>query len=141
MAACTKTWTLPITAVPIRFNLEVVIRSDFADVFDVKAKRNVRRGHISSSWMDGQTLTTTYRNRDFVRAVAIDVQPADLNPVYANGRLSFEVRLAPAQTWHACLLYTFIAGDQVFPAPDGPCRRPGHCRAVARRSCQNPYQQ
>jgi glycogen debranching enzyme len=102
----------------IRFNLEVLIRSDFADVFDVKAKRNVRRGHISSSWMDGQTLTTTYRNEDFVRAVAIDVQPADLNPVYANGRLSFEVRLAPAQTWHACLLYTFIAGDQVFPAPD-----------------------
>ena len=102
----------------IRFNLEVLIRSDFADVFDVKAKRNVRRGHISSSWMDGQTLTTTYRNQDFVRAVAIDVQPANLNPVYANGRLSFEVRLAAGQTWHACLLYTFIAGDQVFPAPE-----------------------
>jgi glycogen debranching enzyme len=103
----------------IRFNLEVLIRSDFADVFDVKAKRNIRRGHISSSWLDGQILTTTYRNQDFVRAVAIDVQPANLNPVYANGRLSFEVKLAPAQTWHACLLYTFIAGDQVFPAPDG----------------------
>jgi glycogen debranching enzyme len=101
----------------IRFNLEVLIRSDFADVFDVKAKRNIRRGHISSSWIDGQTLTTTYRNKDFVRAVAIDVQPAEAGAVYANGRLSFEVRLAPAETWHACLLYTFIAEDQVFSAP------------------------
>jgi glycogen debranching enzyme len=103
----------------VRFNLEVMIRSDFADVFDVKAKRNIRRGHISSSWTDGQTLTTMYRNQDFVRAVAIDVQPANLGPVYANGRLSFEVKLAPAQTWHACLLYTFIAEDRVFAAPVG----------------------
>jgi glycogen debranching enzyme len=101
----------------VRFNLEVMIRSDFADVFDVKAKRNVRRGHISSSWQDGQTVTTTYRNQDFVRAVSIDVQPGNLRPVYANGRLSFEVKLAPAQTWHACLLYTFIAEDRVFSAP------------------------
>jgi glycogen debranching enzyme len=102
----------------IRFNLEVLIRSDFADVFDVKAKRNIRRGHISSNWSEGQTLTTTYRNQDFLRAVAIGVRPAELNAVYANGRLSFEVKLAPGQSWHACLLYTFTAGDRVFPAPE-----------------------
>src|SRR5580658_1480212 len=29
--------------VAVRFNLEVMIRCDFADVFDVKAKRNIRR--------------------------------------------------------------------------------------------------
>jgi glycogen debranching enzyme len=101
----------------IRFNLEVLVRSDFADVFDVKAKRNIRRGHISSSWSDGQILTTTYRNEDFLRAVTIAVQPAELNAVYANGRLSFEVKLRPGQSWHACLLYTFTAGDKIFPAP------------------------
>jgi hypothetical protein len=81
----------------IRFNLEVLVRSDFADVFDVKAKRNIRRGHISSSWSDGQTLTTAYRNEDFVRAVTITVQPPELNVVYANGRLSFEVKLNPGE--------------------------------------------
>ena len=53
----------------IRFNLEVLVRSDFADVFDVKAKRNIRRGHISSSWSDGQTLTTAYRNEDGCGAI------------------------------------------------------------------------
>jgi glycogen debranching enzyme len=103
----------------IRFNLEVRVRSDFADVFDIKAGRNIRRGHISSSWSEGQTLTTTYRNEDFLRAVTIGVQPAELNVVYANGRLSFEVQLMPGQIWHACLLYTFTAGDRLFPAPDG----------------------
>ena len=55
----------------VRFNLEVMVRCDFSDVFDVKSKRDVRRGHISSSWEDGQTLPTTYRNKDFVRAVKI----------------------------------------------------------------------
>ncbi len=101
----------------IRFNLEVLIRSDFADVFDVKAARNIRRGHISSTWSDGQTLTTTYRNQDFLRVVSIGVQPLELNAVYANGRISFEVKLMPGQAWHACLLYTFTAGEQMFPAP------------------------
>ncbi len=118
MAACTKTPSITNHGSGvIRFNLEVMVRSDFADVFDVKAKRNIRRGHISSSWSDGQSLTTTYRNQDFVRAVSIDVQPANIGVVYANGRLSFEVKLAPAQTWRACLLYTFIAEDRVFSAP------------------------
>ena len=101
----------------VRFNLEILIRCDFADVFDVKAKRNIRRGHISSTWTDDQTLTTAYQNRDFVRAVSIAVEPSDLQAVYANGRLSFEVRLAAGESWHACLLYTFTAGDQVYAPP------------------------
>ena len=30
----------------VRFNLEIVLRSDFADIFEVKAHKFVRRGHI-----------------------------------------------------------------------------------------------
>jgi glycogen debranching enzyme len=101
----------------IRFNMEIMIRCDFADIFDVKAGKNIRRGHISSTWSDGQTLTTSYRNEDFVRAVMIAVEPLDLQAVYANGRLSFEVKLAPGERWHACLLYTFTAGDRVYSPP------------------------
>ena len=125
----------------IRFNLEVLVRSDFADVFDVKAKRNIRRGHISSSWSDGQTLSTVYRNEDFIRAVAITVQPPELNVVYANGRLSFEVRLNPGETWHACLLYTFTAGDRVFLAPDTLFQWSGDRRGYACRGREHPHQQ
>ena len=38
--------------------------------------------------------------------------------VYANGRLSFQIALGPAQSWHACLLYTLEDGEEQFEAPD-----------------------
>jgi hypothetical protein len=37
---------------PVRFNLEIAIRADFADIFEVKVGRAVRRGQISSSWSE-----------------------------------------------------------------------------------------
>ncbi|HQT77964.1 MAG TPA: glycogen debranching N-terminal domain-containing protein [Rhodopila sp.] len=103
---------------PIRFNLEIAVRSDFADVFDVKSKRDIRRGHINSEWSEArQTLRTTYRNVDFHRAVAISVGRTDSRAVFANGRLSFEVKLPPGGTWHCCLLYEFADGDKRYHAP------------------------
>ena len=103
---------------PIRFNLEIALRSDFADVFDVKSKRDIRRGHITSDWSEvRQTLKTTYRNADFSRSVAVSVGRCDSQAVFANGRLSFEVRLPPGGTWHGCLLYQFSNGDTHYRAP------------------------
>ena len=56
---------------PVRFNLEIAIRSDFADVFEVKPNRIVRRGRIATDWSDEhQKLRTTYSNQDFIRARA-----------------------------------------------------------------------
>jgi glycogen debranching enzyme len=105
---------------PVRFNLEIAIRSDFADVFDVKARRDIRRGHINSDWSEPrQSLRTTYRNVDFSRSVAVSVGRSDSRAVFANGRLSFEVRLPPGGTWHACLLYEFVDGDQRYHAQHG----------------------
>jgi len=105
---------------PVRFNLEIVLRSDFADVFDVKSKRDIRRGHIDTNWSEArQTLRTTYRNADFQRAASVSVGRADSRAVYANGRLSFEVRLPPHGTWHACLLYELADGEKRFHAPHG----------------------
>jgi N-terminal domain of (some) glycogen debranching enzymes len=37
---------------PVRFNLEIALRSDFADLFEVKSGRFVRRGRITSEWQD-----------------------------------------------------------------------------------------
>src|SRR5262249_21976061 len=97
---------------PVRFNLEIALRSDFADVFDVKAKRDIRRVHIPSDWSEPhQPLRTTYRNVDFSRSVAVSVGKSDSPAVFANGRLSFEVGLPPGGTWHCCLLYEFADGD------------------------------
>jgi glycogen debranching enzyme len=102
----------------IRFNLEIGIRSDFADVFEVKQNRIVRRGRITTDWStEHQKLSTTYRNQDFVRGVHIGPRHQDHPAAYANGRLSFEVQIDPAATWHCCLLYELVDGNRHFRAP------------------------
>ena len=37
---------------PVRFNLEIALRCDFADVFEVKSSRIVRRGRIATDWSE-----------------------------------------------------------------------------------------
>ncbi len=82
----------------VKFQLEIALRCDFADIFEVKSGSIVRRGRITTDWSEPrQQLRTSYRNSDFSRAVAIS--PADAKAVYANGRLSFEVALEPGGSW------------------------------------------
>src|SRR6516165_5626094 len=98
---------------PIRFQLEIVIRSDFADIFEVKSGQIVRRGQITTEWSQSQQrLHTAYSRRDFSRAVTTSVPRASSNAVYANGRLSFQVAIEPTQSWHACLLYALEDSEQ-----------------------------
>ena len=102
----------------VRFQLEVAIRCDFADIFEVKSGRIVRRGQITTEWSQRrQRLHTVYSNRDFHRSVTITVPRATSKAVSANGRLSFEVALGAGEAWHACLLYTLEDGEQRFHAP------------------------
>src|SRR5262245_5012275 len=103
---------------PVRFQLEVVLRCDFADIFEVKSGRIVRRGRINTEWSQPlQQLHTTYGNRDFRRAVRYSVENTPTKAVYANGRLSFDVALEPGEAWHCCLLYTLMDGDRQFAPP------------------------
>ncbi len=109
---------------PVCFNLEIVLRSDFADIFEVKAKRIVRRGRIATEWDEAQgCLTTTYQNQDFMRSLR--VRPSDHGRVaYANGRISFEVTIPPGGRWRASL--TYEPGDETgfLGAPEQPIE---HC--------------
>ena len=76
----------------VRFQLEIALRCDFADIFEVRSGNIVRRGRITTDWSQSkQQLRTSYRNGDFMRAVTVG--PADGRPAaaYANGRLSFEI--------------------------------------------------
>ena len=103
---------------PVRFQLEIALRCDFADIFEVKSGRIVRRGRINTEWSQSlQHLKTTYGNRDFRRAIRYAVVNSSTKAVYANGRLSFEVALKPGEAWHCCLLYTLIDGDHNFAPP------------------------
>jgi glycogen debranching enzyme len=103
---------------PIRFQLEIAFRCDFADIFEVKSGKIVRRGQITTEWSERrQRVRTAYSNRDFRRAVTIAVLHASSKAVSANGRLSFEVALRPGQAWHTCLLYTLEDSEQQLRAP------------------------
>ena len=103
--------------VPVVFNHEVSIRSDFADIFEVKSKRIIRRGRITSTWDDAAALlTVTYRNGSFLRGMRL-VATGSSAPVYANGRVSFAVRLQPGETWSASLRFDLLDGETVLPAP------------------------
>ena len=133
----------------VLFQLEIALRCDFADIFEVKSASIVRRGHITTEWSQpDQQLRTAYRNGDFSRAVTIS--PASGRPtkaVYANGRLSFEVDLNPGEAWHCCLHYAldrrrsaFSFADRLHrPEPQiAPCRDHG---GLAAERAQDPDQQ
>jgi len=104
---------------PARFNLEIVIRSDFADIFEVKGGSIVRRGRIATTWSEKlQTLRLTYRNKDFSRAVTVRLGEGTGEPaVNANGRLSFNIALKAGQAWHRCLIYDLLDGANHVRAP------------------------
>jgi glycogen debranching enzyme len=101
----------------VRFQLEIAMRSDFADMFEVKSSRFVRRGRIVTDWDEAaQRLRTGYENADFSRAVAVTAK-ATSPAVYANGRLTFDIDLASGAAWHGCLLYDLEDGDRLYAAP------------------------
>jgi len=102
----------------VRFNLEISVRCDFADIFEVKAAHIVRRGRIVTNWSAcRQRLDTTYRNRQFRRDVTITVYKSDCPAVYANGRISFQLEIAPRGAWRACLAYDLSDGNERWLAP------------------------
>jgi glycogen debranching enzyme len=104
----------------VRFQLEIALRCDFADIFEVKSGDIVRRGRITTQWSQTkQQLRTIYRNGDFVRAVTVAPGPGQAEAVYANGRLSFEIGLDSREAWHCCLLYTLQDGERSFPPVNG----------------------
>ncbi len=107
----------------VKFNLEVVLRSDFADIFEVKAHHYVRRGDIDTSWNEhDRELNSTYTNRDFQRRFLYQVRNASSPPRAANGRLTFWVELAAKETWHSCGYYVLIS-DSVYPKGETASQR------------------
>ena len=48
----------------------------------------------------------------------LTARKCDSKPVYANGRISFELELEPGEAWHSCLLYAIGDGKTIDHAPD-----------------------
>lgn len=81
----------------VEFQLMLAIRSDFADIFEVKAKQILSRGETKTTVTEG-SLLTEYCNGSFYRSLLVQPQ-SSCQPRYANGRLFFDVVLAPGETW------------------------------------------
>jgi glycogen debranching enzyme len=100
-----------------RFQLEIALRSDFADIFEVKQHQFVRRGRTSTVWDDRKAdraaLVTIYQNGDFERRLVYRLLNAGSPSGYANGRVVFEVTLEPGASWHCCAFYVLVEGDRV----------------------------
>jgi glycogen debranching enzyme len=108
----------------VHFNLEIMLLSDFADIFEVKSGRAVRRGRIVTEWsFEHQQLSMRYSHRDFHRALIVTAAHTGSDAVYANGQISFPVHLAPHESWHCCMNYELVDGDKHFPAPARCCGR------------------
>jgi glycogen debranching enzyme len=100
----------------VRFQLQIGLLSDFADLFEVKGHRFVRRGQMSTRWSPSTgtgELITSYTNRDFHRRMIFRLVNCGSRPEYANGRVVFTIQLPPGGTWHTCAYYIPVEGAQV----------------------------
>lgn len=98
---------------PVRFNLEIALRSDFADIFEVKSHQFVRRGKIETEWdRERRELRTSYINRDFGRSFNCRAISESATR-YANGRITFDVSLPPGAEWHACNEFVLVENDRL----------------------------
>jgi glycogen debranching enzyme len=88
---------------PVCFLMELALRSDFADIFEVKSKRFVQRGRMQTTWEEEDALLrTSYEHKDFYRGLTYRVYNTQCSVGFANGRICFDVELEPMQRWHAC---------------------------------------
>jgi hypothetical protein len=99
---------------PVRVVLEIGIESDFADIFDVREHRLIRRGDLQTVWRPRiAELRSTYRNRTFRRGLIVKVEKAGSKAEYANGRLVFVCELLPGAEWHVCLKWLPVIGPRL----------------------------
>ena len=102
---------------PVAFQLEVIVRSDFADIFEVRADNVIDRGIVRSLWDERRgTLTNIYHHGDFHRRFIYRLHDTTSEPRYSNGRILFDVALAPQASWH-------MASEQI-PVFGGDVRDP-----------------
>lgn len=88
------------TGKKVHFLLELALRCDFADIFEVKSHNVIERGQTETVWHKHQkTLHTAYNHKDFHRAVSYQIIKCSSSVTYANGRIVFEIELEQNESW------------------------------------------
>lgn len=105
----------------VSFLLELALRCDFADIFEVKSHNLVQRGKSRTVWDDKQRqLRTSYDHKDYHRAMTYRIIQ-DVPVGYANGRIFFEIQLEPNQHWHTCGDLILEHGQHIKRTNPGVC--------------------
>jgi glycogen debranching enzyme len=98
----------------VRFSLELLLRTDFADIFEVKAKRLVRKGNVTTEWRpETSELISSYEHDGFRRSLVTRLARSGSAANYSNGRINFLVDLDPYGSWHTCCQHAF-RGENTF---------------------------
>ena len=121
----------------VAFELALEVDADFADLQDVSGVP-ATLGEVDREWRagDGELAFDWHAGHDFDhqserghaelhRAVTLRIEEADSRPSFDDGRIRFDVRLEPDDSWHACV--------DVIPTIDGEPFPPlYHCGAFSR---------
>jgi glycogen debranching enzyme len=95
-----------------RFNFEIALRTDFADIFEVKSRQIIRKGHVTTCWMaDKKQLVSSYEHDGFSRSLISRFVESIHVPIYNNGRISFGIDLEPGGVWRTVFEHAFVEGD------------------------------
>ena len=95
-----------------RFNFEIALRTDFADIFEVKSKQIIRKGDVTTCWkLDSKQLVSSYEHDGFSRSLISRFVESNSVPIYNNGRVSFGVDLEPGSVCRSVCEHSFIEGD------------------------------
>lgn len=102
----------------VNFNLELALRCDFADIFEVRSHKFVRRGRIQTSWDEkrGQ-LISSYANGDFHRHMVYRLLSCGSAAHLANGRVVYELSLPANGSWHLASRFDLIRTETIPDAP------------------------
>lgn len=97
---------------PESCTIEIELRGDFADVFEVKEGRVRKRGRLSRE-VEGTRVVLGYRRGEFRRGTHVDAVDAT---VVTEDRLRFDVVVPPRGEWSTTVTVTpVIDGAEVVP--------------------------
>jgi glycogen debranching enzyme len=101
----------------VEFELSFHIESDFLDLLELRLNRSVKRGAITSSWLEEeQQLRYQYENENsalalsFRRGLAVSFN-GDGKACFANGCVVMRIALRPQQGWTSDQQYLVLDDD------------------------------
>ncbi|HEX7185809.1 MAG TPA: glycogen debranching N-terminal domain-containing protein [Thermoanaerobaculia bacterium] len=100
---------------PTAFTLEIELDADFADQGETLSGERRQEGEIAKRWSEvDRELAFDYRaehgSASIDRGIRIRVE-APGTPSYQEGRLAFQVELAPQESWRARLVFVPVLRD------------------------------